>query len=84
MCLEECEIKSARNELAVSTQERCNGIPRTERSFGNVFVTTPNYSEEFKIFQRLFLRDVPARMGAESFAILQDLGILKAQNTILN
>lgn len=84
MCLEDCEIKSARNKLTLSTEEQCNGIPCIERSFGKIFVTILNYSEEFKIFQRLFLHYVPARVGAESFAILQDLVILKAQNTILN
>lgn len=84
MCLAECEIKSARNKLAVSTEEQCNGIPCSDSSFGKIFVTILNYSEEFKIVQGLFLHDLPARMGAESFAILQDLVILKAQNRVLN
>lgn len=51
MCLAECDIKSARNKLSVSTDEQCNGMPCIESSFGKIFVTILNYSEEFKIVQ---------------------------------
>lgn len=73
-----------RNKLAFSIEEQCNGISCIESSFGKIFVTILDHSGDLKIFQRLFLHDLPASMGADSFAILQDLVFLKAQNTILN
>lgn len=73
-----------RKKLAVSIEEQCNRISCIKSSFGKIFVTILDYLEDFKVFQRSFLHDPPASMGAESFAILRDLVFLKAQNTILN